>query len=710
VKLHFEPIRQVLVRAVTFGQPWFLVGTLAAFIPLLVHLFDRRRPRQVPFAALDFVLRSQKRTASRLRLKRLLLYLLRTLLLLAVPLALARPSLAGDDAATVRQGLAATAIVLDTSLALRWSAGTPLFAVAKAEARASLRELLAEEPATVVVCSRNPVVVAPVGFERTRLFTAIDEAQPGYETVDLNDCLELAARSLDDSPLVNKRLVLVSALEQGSLRLDASPPIGIGPQGEKIKPEIVVRDVSKGKALPNRAVVDVRAEAAPQLGPRAWQFTFTVRNFSSESFRDVELRLEVDGEVVQKGFVDLPAEGTTQKTLSWRFAKGGVATVTGRLEADALVDDDALSVVLSVPRELTALIVNGSPSTQKYKDEAFFTEAALTATGSPVRAVVRDADAAWRERLSDFDAVWLLNVDAPPPEVAQALLRFVTEGGGLFISLGDRVDPDAWNLAMGEVLPRKLRVVKTAVEPNAPDAMTRAARLTQLALNHPVMVPFTGRAREGLLSTRFYRYALFEGDAQGVETEVLGTMDDGAPVFLAARRSQGRIFVVSSSVDRDWTDLPIRTSFLPLMQRVASWLTGTLDERDEVRSKVGATVTLTPEAGQLPAWAKSPSGVEVALAASAPGAVVSGPLPEPGPYSVFDAKGALLEKLSFAVSIDASASNLSKHPLEALKDWFGEDSVRAVGESGAKAAVPLWTWLITLAVLAFFFEGLLLRK
>lgn len=107
----------------TFGQPWFLLGTLAALIPLLVHLFDRRRPREVPFAALDFVLRSQKRTASRLRLKRLLLYLLRTLLLLAVPIALAKPSFATADAALIRHGVAATAIVLDTSLALRWSDG-----------------------------------------------------------------------------------------------------------------------------------------------------------------------------------------------------------------------------------------------------------------------------------------------------------------------------------------------------------------------------------------------------------------------------------------------------------------------------------------------------------------------------------------------------------------------------------------------------------
>lgn len=695
----------------TFAHPWFLLGALAAFIPLLVHLFDRRRPRQVPFAALDFVLRSQKRTASRLKLKRLLLYVLRTLFFLAVPLALARPSFSSTDALATPRGLAATAIVVDTSFALRFADGATLFDAARDEARTALRELSGEEPATVVICTASPTAVAPAGFERVRLLTAIDDAKPGYEAVDLNRCLEVAARALDDSPLPARRLVLVSALTQGSLRLEGDPPVGTNAKGEKLKPEVVLRDVAKGRALPNRALVDVRAEAAPQLGPRAWQFTFTVRNFSTDAASDVELRLEVDGEVVAKGFVDLAADGTAQKTLAWRFEKGGVATVTGRLEADALPDDDTRSLVLSVPRELTALLVNGAPSPQKYRDEAYFTEAALTASGSPVRLVVRDADAAWKEKLDDYDVVLLLNVDAPTPEVARALKEFVLAGGGLFVSVGDHVDPDAWNATMSDVLPRKLRVVKTAVEPNAPDAATRAARLTQVALNHPVLVPFTGRAREGLLSTRFFRYALFEGDGQGVQTDVLATMDDGAPVFLAARRGQGRVFVFASTVDRDWSDLPIRTSFLPLMQRIAAWLTGTLDEREEVRAQVGGAVTLTPEAGQSPVSARAPSGADVALTPLPSGtSVTGGPLPEPGPYVVMDAKGEALPRLGFAAGIDANASNLARHEVEALGAWLGEESVKTAGSSGTRDATPLWTWLLVIAVVAFFLEGALLRK
>lgn len=698
----------------TFAHPWMLLGMSAALIPLLVHLFDRRRPRQVPFAALAFVLKSQRRTASRLKLKRLLLYALRTLIFLAVPLALARPELSQPKAATISRGLAATAIVLDTSLAMRWRGSRSLFEEAQAEARDAIRELAPEEPATLVPCTQSPMPVAPLSFDRARLLSAIDDVHPGYGPGDLNRCLETAAHALDESALPNRRLVVISAFTLGELRLEVEPPISLGPKGEKLKPLVVLRDVAHGKATPNRAILDARAEAAPQLGPRAWQFTFTVRNFSSEPARDVELALEVNGEVVSKGFVDLAPQGTAQKTLAHRFAQGGTVTVTGVLSPDALVEDDRRSLVLSVPRALTALVVNGSPSTQKYKDEAFFLDAALSAPGSPVRSVVRDPEAARKETLSAYDEVFLLNVEAPPPEQVKALEDFVAAGGGLFIGLGDRVDPDAWNEAAGRLLARRLRVVKTAVEPGQSDAASRAARLQQVSLSHPVFSPFTGRAREGLLSARFFRYVLFEGDAPGAEaaSEVLATMDDGAPVFVAARKSQGRVLLYGSSVGRGWSDLPIRTAFLPLAQRIAAWLSGTLDEREEVRARVGDAVTLEagPGTGAV-AFARAPSGAEVPLT-SVPQStrVTGGPLPEPGRYTVVDTKGQSLDALAFAASLDPAGSDLGRHELEALTGWFGEDVVKAAGESAGGHRTPLWTWLLLAAIVAFFFEGLLLRK
>jgi hypothetical protein len=695
----------------TFAHPWLLLGALAAFIPLLIHLFDRRRPRPVSFPAIAFVLKSQKRTASRLRLKRLILYTLRTLFFLAVPIALARPEFVKSATAVTAKGAAATVVVVDTSLAMRWRDGKTLFDEARTEAKAALADLLTEEPAALLPCTRSPAVTGPLSFEKSRLVTQVDELKPGYEPVDLNRCLEVAARALEESPLANRRLVVVSALTANALRLESEPPVTTGPKGEKVKPEVVLRDVAKGRTLPNRAILDARAEPAPQVGAGAWQFTFTVRNFSSEAQRDVELSLKVNGEAVAKGFVELAPEGTAQKTLTYRFARGGAVFVEGALTPDALPDDDVRGLVVTVPKALRALVVNGEPNPLKVKDEAFFTDSALSAPGSPVSAVVRDADAAWREDLSGYDVVLLLNVPPPPAEVTTKLAAFVQAGGGLFISLGDRAsDVDGFNAALAPVLPRKLRVVKTAVEPAQADANSRAGRITQLESGHPVLSPFTGRAREGLVSTRLYRYALFESVSTG-PVEVLATLDDGAPVLLAMRQGKGRVLVFGSTVDRDWSDFPIRTAFLPFMQRAAAWLTGSLDEREQLRARVGETVTL-PLAGDVsPVSVKSPGGEERAVTKDEAGTTASaGPLPEPGRYEVLDGAGRALETFSFSATLDPAASDTTKHEVDAVTAWFGEEVVKLAEGEATEKKTPLWTWLLLLAALAFVGEGLLLRK
>ncbi|QQR43827.1 BatA domain-containing protein [Myxococcus xanthus] len=698
----------------TFGNPWMLLGALGALIPLLVHLFDRRRPRPHPFGPLAFVMRSQKRTASRLKLKRLLLYALRTLILLAIPIALARPELTRDAAAAqVVKGPAATAIILDASLSMRWSDGTPLFERARDEARDALKDLLPEEPATVLVCTQSPAAPPPPGFDRGRLRSLVDEAKATHGTADLSRCLDMAARALEENPMPAKRLVLVSDMTAAAFRLEAPPPTVKGPTGAPVKPEVVLRDAAEGiEVLNNRAIVDLKVEPALQAGPRTFQFTFTVRNFGTEAVKDLEAAVRVGESTLAKGFVDIPPGGTTQKTLTVRFPQGGTVLGQVTLAPDALVEDDRRSFVLPVPRALKALVVNGSPHATRYRDEAFFVDAALTAPGSPVEVATRDAEVGLREDFSAYDLVLLLNVPAPSADEAQKLAAFVENGGGLFISMGDRVNPEAYNQRLGPVLPRPLRLVRTSAERDDPDADTKSARLAQVSVEHVLFSPFTGQAEEGLVGARFYKYMLLEADSPGAggASQVLATYEDGAPAVAVARKGKGRVALLTSTVDRDWSDFSIRTSFLPLMQRFAAYLTGSLDEREEVRVRVGESATLRPEGAQKVSSVRAPDGTEVTVKEQPEGALVAGPVTEPGVYSVLGADGKVQPDLSFAAVLDPSESDLGRVPTDTLTAYFGEETVKASTGDADKPTVPLWTWLILAACLAFFFEGTLLRK
>nr|BDT37764.1 BatA domain-containing protein [Myxococcus sp. MH1] len=699
----------------TFGNPWMLLGALGALIPLLVHLFDRRRPRPHPFGPLAFVLRSQKRTASRLKLKRLLLYVLRTLILLAIPIALARPELTRDaQAAQVVKGPAATAIILDASLSMRWSDGTSLFERGRDEARDALRDLLPEEPATVVVCTGSPAPPPPPGFDRARLRALVDEAKPTYGGADLSRCMDLAARSLEENPMPAKRLVVVSDMAATAFRLEAPPPTVKGPTGAPVKPEVVLRDVAEGKeTLANHAIVDLKVEPALQAGPRAFQFTFTVRNFGTEAVKDLEAAVRTGETTLAKGFVDVPAGGTTQKALTVRFPQGGTVVGQVTLAPDALAEDDRRAFVLPVPRALKALVVNGAPHATRYRDEAFFVDAALTAPGSPVEVAVRDAEVGLREDFSTYDLVLLLNVAAPNAEEAARLSTFVENGGGLFVSMGDRVNTEDYNQKLGAVLPRPLRVLRTSAERDTdPEAETKAARLAQVNQEHVLFSPFTGRAEEGLVGARFYRYMLLEADnpTSPGASQVLATYEDGAPAVAVMRKGKGRVALFTSTVDRDWSDFAIRTSFLPLMQRFAAYLTGSLEEREEVRVRVGELASLRPEGSQKVTAVKAPDGSELPLKEQTEGSVVAGPVLEPGAYSVLGAEGKMVPALSFAATLDPAESDLTRVPQETLTAYFGEETVKASSGDEDRPSVPLWTWLILAACVAFFFEGTLLRK
>jgi hypothetical protein len=351
-------------------------------------------------------------------------------------------------------------------------------------------------------------------------------------------------------------------------------------------------------------------------------------------------------------------------------------------------------------------------------------DTALASPGSPVRPRVVDAEAFPKEDLSRFDVVFLLNVRSVGAKSAE-LARFVEKGGGLFISLGDQVDPDEYQRELGSLLPLPLHVVKTAAEKGAPGSETRAARFAEVAWGHPALQIFTGEAREGLLGTRVFRYVLTRpADARkGDAPRVIAAFDDGAPALVEARRGQGRVVLFTSTADRDWTDWPIRTSFLPAMQRIAAWLAGGLEERRDPPALVGVRRMVRAEERQRIAALVGPDGRERRLRdlESAGAEVQDGGasaaftprLPGLWQVRVQEGSGERLEpKLAFAVWADPRESDTRRLDPQELTAWFGGAShARIEGEASAAAGrhqIPLWTVLLALALVAFLAEGALL--
>jgi hypothetical protein len=481
-----------------------------------------------------------------------------------------------------------------------------------------------------------------------------------------------------------------------------------------------VVDVAQGAGLPNLAVTDLTAEPDAAVGPRGYRVTATVLNAGAERASEVSLTLRAAGDARPpvRAFLDLPPGGSVRKTFSHAFTAGGPTVLTAALPADGLGLDDQRALTLRVPREVRALVVDGAPSPMKLRDEAWFVEAALTSTASPVRPTLIDAEALASADLHAFDVVMLLNVRTVGARAAD-LEAFVQAGGGLFISMGDQIDADAVNRELGALLPLSLHLVKTAASAGAGPG---AARLARIDDTHPALAVFTGEAREGLVDTRFSRYMLTRPAGRGEPPLVLAAFDDGAPALVEARRGKGRVLLYTSTVDRDWTDWPLRTSFLPAMQRFAGWLSGALDDRRDPPTVVGSPRTLHLSPGRRLAALVGPDGAPrqardlgaAAVATPDGGTDVTFTTSQPGAWQVqVEERGATRVDgaLAFAVVMDPRESDTRRLEPAALTAWLGGQALARVDGAGGAAVegpgVPLWSILLLLALGLFVAESVL---
>src|SRR5678815_4858626 len=71
----------------------FLFGLVAAAVPIVIHLLNRRRVKKIKFSSLEFLEEVNKQRMRRMNLTRILILLLRTLAVIMIVFASSRPTL-----------------------------------------------------------------------------------------------------------------------------------------------------------------------------------------------------------------------------------------------------------------------------------------------------------------------------------------------------------------------------------------------------------------------------------------------------------------------------------------------------------------------------------------------------------------------------------------------------------------------------------------
>lgn len=702
-----------------FLAPALLLGLLAAVLPALIHRIGRRRARPVRFAAMELLLRAEREVSARRRLRDTLLLIARTGLAMALPLAFARPfAEVRSDLPAVTGRSQSAVVVLDDSASMRRrtrssEGGTP-FEVARAKARAVIEHLSPDSEIALVLASEGSAApIADLSSDRARVRAALDAVPSSARRADFAAALRRATQILTSSTRAD-RLIYVATDLQAAGWDDVTPPAGAG------APQIVLLDASEGAAWTNHAVVALTAEPAPEEGAQGIGVVAEIANYAPDPVHNLGVTLALDGAEVARGFVDLPANGRARKRFVLTTAGGSAHEAEVSIDKDAFPLDDRRACLVEASRGLRVLIVDGDPRTVRTEDETFFLEAALRAGGSGFSLTTTLPDDLGGRDLSTFGAIFLCNVNRPTPEVAAALVRYVERGGGLFISVGDKVDTDAWNQSMKTVLPQPLGLKRSAAALPGARAegetvdLRPAERLAPIDRRHPLLSAFPARG-DGLSSARFFQYMLLSPLPDAPARQIVLRYDSGAPALVEAEVGRGRVLLLTTTVDREWTDLPIRPGFLPLVQEAARYLAGAPSGEAAAAVTVGQKreILLEPDDRRLEVVA--PSGESRWLTPPAHGGdararrtLTFAETDEPGFYRVRAARGdgTISERpdAAFVVNLDPRESDPARLPDDKRPD---RATASAAGGPAPRRRLELWHALGVVAIALVLLESLL---
>jgi hypothetical protein len=580
-----------------------MLGWLAAAAaPLLIHLWSRRRFREVSWAAVEFLRAAVRKNARRVRLQNWLLIALRTLLIILVVLALAEPYRQTIGQA---QGVGTPVhrvIVIDGSFSMDFRGDEQsLFERAQKMAIELVEGTSVGDTFTLIVMGQPPELVYPrPSPDKTAVVREISALKLSHQGADLSATLRMIRKTLDgesgsESEVDQQVVYFFTDLGRASWQL---PEITDGPatssedQGELPSSR---QQVAKLATLARLMVVDVGQVDMPncaivRLGSRVLFATpkngasvfGVVANYSSVAETAFPVQLLVEDVVVDEKTVDIAPRGEASVDFTHRFQTLGNHKVSLQIAGDRLTIDNRRSLILPVKEELQVLCVAGRPGAASYLVRALNPALSQPADDSLYHPVVISDGELVDVNFHQFDCVVLCNVAQLTKAESLRLVEYLRKGGGVIVFLGDQVLPDQYNQmlaegnATGNLLPARLGNL----------ASRPSYRLDPRDYQHPIVEVFKGQERAGLLTTPvacYYQLEISE-DHKHVQTAV--SLENGDPFVVTGPVGRGRSVLVATACDLDsvdpatgqpWTTMPAWPSFLPIVREMLLYAMGPAD-------------------------------------------------------------------------------------------------------------------------------------
>jgi hypothetical protein len=531
------------------------VAAGAASIPILIHLFNRRRYQVVTWAAMRFLLAAQRKYIRRMRIEQVILLAVRTAIVVLLVAAMASVMPWADElwirlfpGSTLFAAAAGRrthkVLVIDGSLSMAAKVeDSTCFERARMLAQRVVAESSTGDGLSVVLAAAPPrPIVGGTSEAGTKVADEIAGLALPEGNSDLAATFTTVESLLKQSPAKYEEREVYFFTDLQRATWAATKSGETAEQLRRIQAHARTIIVDVGWDIPfNSAVTSVQPAAPFVMAGTATPLTATIQHYGQPR-RQVRAELLVGKarliandpplalRPVQQTLVDL-VPGANAINFVHKFPSVGEYAVAVRIEGDHLTPDDSRAIVLSVKDSLQVMLVNGKPAAEPY-DRA--TEWLLDALNpypnetAPRNVIARPkvvteaefADAALGD-LSRYECVFLCDVAQLTGGEIHRLETHLRRGGGIVFCLGAHVDLEAYNRLLyrdGDgILPARL----VGRERTAAKEFFNLSA-DEAAFRGPPLAAFTSEQdRASLFSARFREYIRADPTPRGQPRLVL---------------------------------------------------------------------------------------------------------------------------------------------------------------------------------------------
>jgi len=526
-------------------------------LPILIHLINMLRHRRVNWAAMEFLVVSQKRHRRWIIFKQLLLLLLRMAAVAAIALMVAQPLLRNQWGALFGGSKTHHVVLLDDSYSMsdRWN-NTSAFEEAKQvilrlAGQATHQDIAQEftllrfsQVGRLTRGTEADMLAQPVerGFSE-QLEKIMAGLKPSETAAGPNEALEaidrLPARTEDE----NRVIYVVSDFRAKDWD---NPVQARATLAHMQQPGTQIHLVNcVDEARPNLAITALlpgpgtRAAGVPLL------MEVSVHNYGARVVNEVSVNLEEDGVKRPAIVVErVPPGKTITRRFPVLFQTAGEHQIAAALPSDAVAADNSRYCVVDLPAEVPVLILDGDPRAR----DAYFLATALAPGGkinSGLKPVVESPRFLRGHSLDKFESIFLLNIERLDPADIDLLEDYARHGGGVGFFMGELSRAEFFNSRLYRNGQGLFPLPLAGSVDLLVDRLEKAPDLE--ITDHPIFSVFAGERNSFINSVMIQHYFAAAKDwapPPDSTVKVIARLRNGAPLAVESRFGDGRVVAI----------------------------------------------------------------------------------------------------------------------------------------------------------------------